>query len=945
MEDDFPIFETFIQKYNQFRENLEKKLKNPPAKIECEECYLIDNNNKWFDELLFNYKTYQENKNNDKFFPEQGPIFIQDIFEADNKIQNTTIVKRELLDILNHKMFTNQKVIFRFHIGGNKKLLIIIEDPKNDGYVLQIENPLYKPKNKILIQNNNKKNKISLIETIINDFNEDINNSLNNSINININIKLIILILIYYYEKYLINPENNFNQYQKYYCISNEWMNKFKKFINYDCLYKKLEEDDKKNKNKCNYQKLIFYLNNSNNNFFSQYSDYYESIQSVEDSSFLNISPFVNKYKLNNIEYLTRCYIIHSKIIEFIENNFINKKLDNPQKVISKNKNVYLLLNNKYINVGIFNNQLLFESKYIISYNSNELYENELERVLEMDFNDYLTINNCNPNNCNLQNLLENGIEKGKIIYLNSSNDLYFNQGKSSYLKFQNNRIKFINILLRKIFDMKYIHIIIKKLIIDILRFKQIRNKDRIIEEKNKRNKEFEYKLIESEQENKKLKDKINQLEHKNNEKEENIKKLEIELQKIKEENIKLINDIKYKKKEYYIQKIEKFEIKSINKNQIQKSELSEKNNISQIFMFQQKSIGLSYIGEICYMNSILQCFNHTKFLTNFFINEIDEIKNNENYYFSKIYLELIENLRNGCKSFEPYHFRNEIINRNQSFKESTPDKIGDFIKLLLDQLHNELKNKEKKNSSKKYINISTDYYVNRNQNEKNKMFEAFYENFNLEKSVISENFFGFKEMSYECLNPDCKNNEKFYNYELFKYIIFPLEEILNIKNAQNQDDENTKITINECFKISFDNKLFSGEKNYQCCNCKKYTKCKYESQIYQVPDILIIILKRDKNSIIDVELEFYDTIDITPFVLDNNYNELIYKLYGFTICNHENGANSQFNALCKNYLDNKWYIYEDTEIKEVYNFQEEFLENEIPYVLFYEKTKNCFTD
>ncbi len=249
--------------------------------------------------------------------------------------------------------------------------------------------------------------------------------------------------------------------------------------------------------------------------------------------------------------------------------------------------------------------------------------------------------------------------------------------------------------------------------------------------------------------------------------------------------------------------------------------------------MFQQKSIGLSYIGEICYMNSILQCFNHTKFLTNFFLNEIDEIKNNENYYFSKIYLELIENLWNGCKTFEPYHFTNEIINRNQSFRNSTPDEIEDFIKLFLDQLHNELKIKEEKNKSKKYINISTDYYVNMNQNEKNKMFETVYETFNLEKSVISEHFFGFNEISYECLNPGCKNNKKFYNYELFKYIIFPLEEILNIRNAQNQDDENTKITINDCFKISFDNKLFSGERNYQCYNCKKYTKCKYESQIF----------------------------------------------------------------------------------------------------------------
>ena len=154
MEEDLQKFETFIQKYNEYKESLEKKLKNPPSKIESEECYLIDNNNKWFDELLSNYKAYQENKNNDKFFPKQDPIFIQDIFEADDKIQNFTIVKKGLLDILNNKILTN-KVIFRFHIGGNKKLLIIIEDPKNDKYVLQIENPLNKTKNKILIQNKN----------------------------------------------------------------------------------------------------------------------------------------------------------------------------------------------------------------------------------------------------------------------------------------------------------------------------------------------------------------------------------------------------------------------------------------------------------------------------------------------------------------------------------------------------------------------------------------------------------------------------------------------------------------------------------------------------------------------------------------------------------------------------------------------------------------------
>ena len=59
-------------------------------------------------------------------------------------------------------------------------------------------------------------------------------------------------------------------------------------------------------------------------------------------------------------------------------------------------------------------------------------------------------------------------------------------------------------------------------------------------------------------------------------------------------------------------------------------------------------------------------------------------------------------------------------------------------------------------------------------------------------------------------------------------------------------------------------------------------SKYRYKSQIYQIPEILIIILKRDKNSFINVELGFRDRIDIIDFASKKDIpHKLIYDLYG----------------------------------------------------------------
>ena len=367
-------------------------------------------------------------------------------------------------------------------------------------------------------------------------------------------------------------------------------------------------------------------------------------------------------------------------------------------------------------------------------------------------------------------------------------------------------------------------------------------------------------------------------------------------------------------------------------------------NNDSQFIYdpnYQPTLIGLSDIGKICYMNSILQCFNHTDIFIFHFLNQSRRIKENDDIKFSKVYLEFIEQLlsikrsSNTYKLFDPYHIRNEIIHDN-SFQNTGPDDIADFIEFFLSKLHEELKTNNNQNN---YNNIDINN-ININENDKNKIFQNIYDYYNnKEKSLIFDIFCGFNEISYKCLN--CNNNITYYNYEVFKYIVFSLDEVLNFINNQNGDDENNKISIRDCFNTYFSTEAFNKEKNYYCNNCKSFTKCEYDSKIYTIRDILIIILKRDKDNIVNVEIDFDERINITEYILNDNDSNYLYDLYAVTTCTYQNEEKSRFIASCKIPTDGKWYKYEDTKINEIIDYQEQVVKFETPNLLFYKRDNN----
>ena len=328
-------------------------------------------------------------------------------------------------------------------------------------------------------------------------------------------------------------------------------------------------------------------------------------------------------------------------------------------------------------------------------------------------------------------------------------------------------------------------------------------------------------------------------------------------------------------------------------------------------------------------MNSILQCLSQTFPLTKYFLNKNNKRNismNRNNFHLSSLYLELIENLwynKSGSNIYNPSSLINMI--ENITYKNHKIEKEKYLISFILEQLNNELSPQNNGNSSenKKF-----------NRYDKINAFKHFFNEFRKKTSIISEIFFGFKESENECLN--CKriynsqncNNPIYYTYEIFSYLIFPLDKIKDMENNSN----NNIVTINDCFIYNQTEKKLIRS----CNNCKKENETNVSSKILVGPNILIIILE-NKNNNPYVKLDIELTINLTNFVLKKDYNTMIYNLYGI-FSHFGNDSPSPYMACCLNHIDNHWYIFNNEKINQINDIQKDFIESGTPSILFYKK-------
>ena len=363
--------------------------------------------------------------------------------------------------------------------------------------------------------------------------------------------------------------------------------------------------------------------------------------------------------------------------------------------------------------------------------------------------------------------------------------------------------------------------------------------------------------------------------------------------------------------------------------------------------------IGLNNIGATCFMNATLQCLSQTYLLTNYFLHkkDRDRVYNNN---FSKenpnslqlcpFYYELLKELwlKDGKKSVSPNDFMKTLEQMNSFFKKGQPGDSKDFIIFILEQFHKELK---------KSVNNKTEIESTAlNQYDKNNALNYFFNEFQQECSIIADIFFGFTETTNECMN--CKNiyssqnrqNPICYNYGNFNCLIFPLEEVKNMKNKMNINNAiqmyNNSVSIYECFYYYQKSEYFTGQNQNYCNLCKKLCDSIYTCRIFSSPQILILILNRGRGNIYNVKLDFNEEIDITQFVLQKDTPQLTYNLYGVITHIGKSGPDAHFIASCKSPINNRWYRYNDAIVSPINNVQKEVIDFGTPYILFYQRNK-----
>lgn len=144
---------------------------------------------------------------------------------------------------------------------------------------------------------------------------------------------------------------------------------------------------------------------------------------------------------------------------------------------------------------------------------------------------------------------------------------------------------------------------------------------------------------------------------------------------------------------------------------------------------------------------------------------------------------------------------------------------------------------------------------------------------------------------------------------------------------------------------------VLDDENLWYCSKCKEHVPATKQLELFRLPRLLIISLKRFSTSKsryggflgsmsgqkLDTEVDFpLQGLDMSPYVLNSageSQSNMIYDC--FAVSNHYGSVGfGHYTAFAKSPVTNKWYNYDDSHCEEVTNLKS--IVNSAAYNLFY---------
>ncbi|XP_078097239.1 ubiquitin carboxyl-terminal hydrolase 8 isoform X2 [Mustelus asterias] len=355
-------------------------------------------------------------------------------------------------------------------------------------------------------------------------------------------------------------------------------------------------------------------------------------------------------------------------------------------------------------------------------------------------------------------------------------------------------------------------------------------------------------------------------------------------------------------------------------KTEISSPSASQIRNLNPVYGGMGRALtGLRNLGNTCYMNSVLQCLCNTPHLAEYF---------NKNYYQQDInrsnilghkgdvaeeFGVIMKTLWSGqYKCISPRDFKGRIGKINDTFAGYVQQDSQELLLFLMDGLHEDLNKADRK----RYKEENCD-----NLDDTRAAELAWQKHKHLNESIIVALFQGQFKSTVQCLT--CHKRSR--TFEAFMYLSLPLP-------------SSSKCSLQDCLKSFSKEEKLTDNNRFHCSNCKTHRDATKKLEIWKLPPILLVHLKRFSyegrwKQKLQTNVDFpLENLDLTNYIIGPRNNVKRYNL--FAVSNHYGGLDGgHYTAYCKNAVKQRWFKFDDQDVSEI---SASSVRSSATYILFY---------